>query len=205
MYDKYILPYLLNFTCGQKPFIKQREKIVPMAKGRVLEIGIGSGLNLPYLDASRIDSLVGIDPSEELIRIAEQRINDSMPKIEFIVSKAEQMSFNDNTFDTVLMTYTMCTVDDASRVLDEIKRVLKSDGQLLFCEHGLAPEEKVVVWQNRINRFWPHISGGCNINKDIPNLIKKAGLNILSMDEMYLPRTPKILGYNYWGTAINSN
>ena len=205
MYDKYILPYLLNFTCGQKPFIKQREKIVPMAKGRVLEIGIGSGLNLPYLDASRIDSLVGIDPSEELIRIAEQRINDSMPKIEFIVSKAEQMSFNDNTFDTVLMTYTMCTVDDASRVLDEIKRVLKSDGQLLFCEHGVAPEEKVVVWQNRINRFWPHISGGCNINKDIPNLIKKAGLNILSMDEMYLPRTPKILGYNYWGTAINSN
>lgn len=205
MYDKYILPYLLNFTCGQKPFIKQREKIVPMAKGRVLEIGIGSGLNLPYLDASRIDSLVGIDPSEELIGIAEQRINDSMPKIEFIVSKAEQMSFNDNTFDTVLMTYTMCTVDDASRVLDEIKRVLKSDGQLLFCEHGVAPEEKVVVWQNRINRFWPHISGGCNINKDIPNLIKKAGLNILSMDEMYLPRTPKILGYNYWGTAINSN
>ena len=205
MYDKYILPYLLNFTCGQKPFIKQREKIVPMAKGRVLEIGIGSGLNLPYLDASRIDSLVSIDPSEELIGIAEQRINDSMPKIEFIVSKAEQMSFNDNTFDTVLMTYTMCTVDDASRVLDEIKRVLKSDGQLLFCEHGLAPEEKVVVWQNRINRFWPHISGGCNINKDIPNLIKKAGLNILSMDEMYLPRTPKILGYNYWGTAINSN
>ena len=205
MYDKYILPYLLNFTCGQKPFIKQREKIVPMAKGRVLEIGIGSGLNLPYLDASRIDSLVGIDPSEELIGIAEQRINDSMPKIEFIVSKAEQMSFNDNTFDTVLMTYTMCTVDNASRVLDEIKRVLKSDGQLLFCEHGVAPEEKVVVWQNRINRFWPHISGGCNINKDIPNLIKKAGLNILSMDEMYLPRTPKILGYNYWGTAINSN
>ena len=153
MYDKYILPYLLNYTCGQKPFIKQREKIVPLARGKVLEIGIGSGLNLPYLDAARIDSLVGIDPSEELIGLAEKRIDDSMPKIEFIVSKAEDMFFNDDTFDTVLMTYTMCTVDDVSRVLDELKRVLKPDGHLLFCEHGLAPDEKVMAWQNRINHF----------------------------------------------------
>ena len=205
MYDKYILPYLLNYTCGQKPFIKQREKIVPLARGKVLEIGIGSGLNLPYLDAARIDSLVGIDPSEELIGLAEKRIDDSMPKIEFIVSKAEDMHFNDDTFDTVLMTYTMCTVDDVSRVLDELKRVLKPDGHLLFCEHGLAPDEKVMAWQNRINHFWPHISGGCNINKNIPHLIKKAGLNILMMDEMYLPKTPKILGYNYWGTATRAN
>ena len=205
MYDKYILPYLLNYTCGQKPFIKQREKIVPLARGKVLEIGIGSGLNLPYLDAARIDSLIGIDPSEELIGLAEKRIDDSMPKIEFIVSKAEEMHFNDDTFDTVLMTYTMCTVDDVSRVLDELKRVLKPDGNLLFCEHGLAPDEKVMAWQNRINHFWPHIAGGCNINKNIPHLIKKAGLNILMMDEMYLPKTPKILGYNYWGTATKAN
>ncbi len=205
MYDKYILPSLLNYTCGQKPFIKQREKIVPMAKGKVLEVGIGSGLNLPYLDSSKIDSLVGIDPSEELIALAEQRINDSMPKIEFIVSKAEEMHFNDNTFDTVLMTYTMCTVEDTSVALHELQRVLKSDGQLLFCEHGLAPEEKVAVWQNRINHFWPHISGGCNVNKNIPDLIKKAGLKIVRMDEMYLPKTPKVLGYNYWGSATKEN
>jgi len=202
MYEKYILPYLLNYTCGQKPFIKQRQKLVPMAKGKVLEVGIGSGLNMPYLNTSNISSLVGIDPSEELIQIAEKRIDDSMPKIDFIISKAEEMKFDDNAFDTVLMTYTMCTVEDVAASLMEIKRVLKPDGKLLFCEHGLAPEEKVVAWQNRINKFWPYISGGCNINKNIPQLIEEAGFNIPNMEQMYLPKTPKILGYNYWGTAV---
>ena len=96
MYEKYILPYLLNYTCGQKPFIKQRQKLVPMAKGKVLEVGIGSGLNMPYLNTSNISSLVGIDPSEELIQIAEKRIDDSMPKIDFIISKAEEMKFDDS-------------------------------------------------------------------------------------------------------------
>ena len=120
MYEKYILPYLLNYTCGQKPFIKQRQKLVPMAKGKVLEVGIGSGLNMPYLNTSNISSLVGIDPSEELIQIAEKRIDNSMPKIDFIISKAEEMKFDDNAFDTVLMTYTMCTVEDVAASLLEI-------------------------------------------------------------------------------------
>ena len=115
------------------------------------------------------------------------------------------MKFDDNAFDTVLMTYTMCTVEDVAASLMEIKRVLKPDGKLLFCEHGLAPEEKVVQWQNRINKFWPYISGGCNINKNIPQLIEEAGFNIPNMEQMYLPKTPKILGYNYWGTAVKSD
>ena len=93
-------------------------------------------------------------------------------------------------------------VEDVAASLMEIKRVLKPDGKLLFCEHGLAPEEKVVEWQNRINKFWPYISGGCNINKNIPQLIEEAGFNIPNMEQMYLPKTPKILGYNYWGTAV---
>ena len=204
MYDKYILPYVLNCTCGQKPFVKQRQKLVPMAKGKVLEVGIGSGLNMPYFDTSKIISVVGIDPSEELIQLAEKRIDDSMPDVDFVISKAEELQFNDNTFDTVLITYTMCTVDDVSASLMQIKRVLKSDGQLLFCEHGLAPDEKIVKWQNRINKFWPTISGGCNINKNIPHLIGEAGFTISNMEQMYLPKTPKILGYNYWGTALKA-
>ena len=89
--------------------------------------------------------------------------------------------------------------------LKEIRRVLKSGGQLLFCEHGLAPEEKTAEWQNRINYFWPYISGGCNLNKDIPHLIGEAGFNISNMEQMYLPKTPKILGYNYWGTAVKAD
>jgi len=205
MYDKYILPYVLNCTCGQKPFIRQRQKLVPIAKGKVLEVGIGSGLNMPYFDTSKISSVVGIDPSEELIQLAEKRINDSMPDTDFVISKAEEMQFNDNLFDTVLITYTICTVGDVSASLKQIKRVLKSDGQLLFCEHGLAPDEKVVKWQNRINKFWPTISGGCNINKNIPLLIEQAGFAITNMEQMYLPKTPKILGYNYWGTALKAD
>ena len=201
MYDKYILPYVLNCTCGQKPFVKQRQKLVPLAKGKVLEVGIGSGLNMPYFDTSKVISVVGIDPSVELIQLAEKRIDDSMPDVNFVISKAEEMQFNDNSFDTVLITYTMCTVDDVSASLMQIKRVLKSDGQLLFCEHGLAPDEKIVKWQNRINKFWPTISGGCNINKNIPHLIGEAGFTISNMEQMYLPKTPKIFGYNYWGTA----
>ena len=204
MYDKYILPYVLNCTCGQKPFVKQRQKLVPMAKGKVLEVGIGSGLNMPYFDTSKVISVVGIDPSVELIKLAEKRIDDSMPDVNFVISKAEEMQFNDNSFDTVLITYTMCTVDDVSASLMQIKRVLKSDGQLLFCEHGLAPDEKIVKWQNRINKFWPMISGGCNINKNIPHLIGEAGFTISNMEQMYLPKTPKILGYNYWGTALKA-
>ena len=204
MYDKYILPYVLNCTCGQKPFVKQRQKLVPMAKGKVLEVGIGSGLNMPYFDTSKIISVVGIDPSEELIQLAEKRIDDSMPDIDFVISKAEEMQFNDNSFDTVLITYTMCTVDDVLASLMQIKRVLKSDGQLLFCEHGLAPDEKIVKWQNRINKFWPTISGGCNINKNIPHLIGEAGFTMPNMEQMYLPKTPKIFGYNYWGTALKA-
>ena len=204
MYDKYILPYVLNCTCGQKPFVKQRQKLVPLAKGKVLEVGIGSGLNMPYFDTSKVISVVGIDPSVELIQLAEKRIDDSMPDVNFVISKAEEMQFNDNSFDTVLITYTMCTVDDVSASLMQIKRVLKSDGQLLFCEHGLAPDEKIVKWQNRINKFWPTISGGCNINKNIPHLIGEAGFTISNMEQMYLPKTPKILGYNYWGTALKA-
>ena len=160
---------------------------------------------MPYLNASNISSLVGVDPSEELIQIAEKRIDDSMPKIDLVISKAEEMKFDDNAFDTVLMTYTICTVEDVAASLLEIKRVLKPDGKLLFCEHGLAPEEKVVKWQNRINKFWPYISGGCNINKNIPQLIEEAGFNIPNMEQMYLPQTPKIFGYNYWGTAVKSD
>jgi len=205
MYDKYILPHVLNYSCGQKPFIKQREKIVPMAKGDVLEVGIGSGLNMPFLDSNKINTFKGIDPSEKLISMAEQKISDSMPKVDFMVSAAEEMEFNDESFDTILMTYTMCTIGDLSSAMKQIKRVLKPQGQLLFCEHGLAPEEKVIVWQNRTNRFWSYISGGCNLNKNIPVLLQEADFKIVSMDTMYLPKTPKILGYNYWGNAIKKS
>ena len=128
-----------------------------------------------------------------------------MPNIDLVISKAEEMQFNDNTFDTVLMTYTLCTVEDVHASLSEIKRVLKPEGQLLFCEHGLAPEEKTAEWQNRINYIWPHISGGCNLNKDIPHLIERQDSIFQIWNKCTYLRPQKILSYNYWGTAIKAD
>ena len=205
LYDKYILPHLLNCTCNQKPFIHQRRKVVPLAKGNILEIGIGSGLNIPFYETEGINKIWGIDPSEELISMAKNQIRNGAPDIELIVSKAEEIDFEDAFFDTILMTYTMCTIANLSDAFTELKRVMKPTGKLIFCEHGLPPDKNVVKWQNRINTFWPKISGGCNINKKIPSIIESSGFSILNLENMYLPKTPKVLGYNYWGTAtLNS-
>ena len=205
LYDKYILPHLLNCTCNQKPFIHQRRKVVPLAKGNILEIGIGSGLNIPFYETEGINKIWGIDPSEELISMAKNQIRNGTPDIELIISKAEEINFEDAFFDTILMTYTMCTIANLSDAFTELKRVMKPTGKLIFCEHGLAPDKNVVKWQNRINTFWPKISGGCNINKKIPSIIESSGFSILNLENMYLPKTPKVLGYNYWGTAtLNS-
>ena len=204
-YEKYILPHLLNCTCNQKPFVHQRRKVVPLAKGNILEIGIGSGLNIPFYEAEGIHKIWGIDPSEELIAMAKNQVKDDTPDIEFIISKAEEIDFEDNFFDTILMTYTMCTISNLSEAFTELKRVIKPTGKLIFCEHGMAPDENVIKWQNRINTFWPKISGGCNINKEIPSIIESSGFSISDLENMYLPKTPKVLGFNYWGTAtLNS-
>ena len=205
LYDKYILPHLLNCTCNQNPFIHQRRKVVPLAKGNILEIGIGSGLNIPFYEEEGIDKIWGIDPSEELIAMAKNQVKDDTPEIELIISKAEDIDFDDAFFDTILMTYTMCTISNLSGAFTQLKRVIKPTGKLIFCEHGMAPDKSVVKWQNRINTFWPKISGGCNINKEIPSIIESSGFSILDLENMYLPKTPKVLGYNYWGTAtLNS-
>jgi ubiquinone/menaquinone biosynthesis C-methylase UbiE len=201
LYNKYILPKVLNCTCGSKPINYQRAKIVPLAEGVVLDIGIGSGLNIPFYNKSKIKYLYGLDPSKELIEMAKPLANLNQIEIEFLECGAENIPLPDNSIDTVLITYTMCTISNVSLANSEIIRVLKNDGKLLFCEHGLAPDKKVANWQKRINPIWTKIAGGCNLDRDIPNLITSSGLKIDNMEEMYLPSTPKFAGYNYWGVA----
>ena len=200
-YDKYILPKLLNCACGSKPINYQRDKIVPLAKGIVLDIGIGSGLNIPFYNKSNIDHLYGLDPSEELLKIAKPLAKKNELEIEFLQCGAEAIPLSDQSIDTVLITYTMCTIPDIKLSNSEIMRVLKPEGQLLFCEHGLAPDKNIAKWQRRINPIWSKIAGGCNLNRDIPKLITSSGFKISNMEEMYLPSTPKFAGYNYWGVA----
>ena len=200
-YDKYILPKFLNCACGTKPINYQREKIVPLAKGIVLDIGIGSGLNIPFYNKSNIDRLYGLDPSEKLLKIAKPLAKKNELEIEFLQCGAEAIPLPDQSIDTVLITYTMCTIPDIKLSNSEIMRVLKPEGQLLFCEHGLAPDKNIAKWQRRINPIWSKIAGGCNLNRDIPKLITSSGFKISNMEEMYLPSTPKFAGYNYWGVA----
>ena len=205
LYDKYVLPKFLNCACGSKPVEYQRKKVVPNAEGIVLEVGIGSGLNLPFYDNSKVTQIWGLDPSEELSSMAKETAKNLDIDVKFISGGAEDIPLPDNYFDTALVTYTMCTIPEVIRANIEIKRVLKNTGKLIFCEHGKAPDSNIAKWQSRINPIWGKLAGGCHLNRDIPSILEDSGYKIIELDQMYLPSTPKVAGYNYWGFAVGIN
>ena len=200
LYQRFLLPRLIDLACAGKPTRLQRAKVVPRASGRVLEIGIGSGRNLPLYDHEQIEHVAGVDPSPELWELAEERAKELPLEIEFIEASAEEMPIENSTFDTVLMTYTLCSIPDAEAALGEIRRVLRPDGRLVFCEHGLAPDPEVSRWQNRLQPIWGRLSGGCHMNRPIPSMIESAGFEIHEIQTMYVPG-PRMMSFNYWGTA----
>jgi ubiquinone/menaquinone biosynthesis C-methylase UbiE len=200
IYQKYILPKLVHYTCSLKKLKKMREKIVPMARGKVLEVGIGSGLNLPYYSAEHIQQVWGLDPSPEIWARAKNKVETVNFDVEFIEAGAENIPLDDGTVDTVLATYTLCTIPQILPALGEIHRVLGQHGKLLFCEHGTAPEKSTQVWQDRLNPIWKRFSGGCNLNRPIPSLLEQSGFKILEMESAYLLKW-KPAGFYYWGTA----
>ena len=200
-YEKFVLPKVLDVCCSTKPITYQRNKIVPNAEGTILEIGIGSGLNIPYYQKSNIKKIYGLDPSPELCEMAKKAAHNNEIKIDFLIEGAEEIKLPSQSIDTVLITYTLCSIPNPNDALKEMKRVLKHDGKILFCEHGAAPDLNVFKWQNRINPLWGKLFGGCNINRDIPSIILNSGFKINNLEQMYLPGTPKIVGYNYWGSA----
>lgn len=196
-YDRYVLPRVVNCVCGMKPTTKQREKVVPLAEGNVLEIGIGSGLNLPYYNPQNVNHITGIDPSPEMWNLNEWQGDLD---IEYVEASAEDLQFEDSLFDSVVCTYTLCTIPNPDKALQEIKRVLKPSGKFIFTEHGLAPDEKISKTQNRINPFWKKIGGGCNLNRNIESLISNNNLVFQSIEKMYIPGW-KPASFNYWGVA----
>jgi len=199
-YEDRVLPHLIDLACSTKPARKQREKIVHLAEGDVLEIGFGSGLNLPYFDHDKVRKIFGLEPSEGMRRKAQRNVDKSGLDVEFIDLPGEEIPLESHSVDTVLVTFTLCSIDDALAALDGMRRVLKPGGKLLYCEHGAAPDDGVRRWQDRLNPGWHRFSGGCNMNRDIPGLIEKSGFSITSDERMYIPG-PRILSYNYWGTA----
>ena len=195
------MPRFINCVCGSKPIMKQRAKVVPQASGVVLEIGIGTGHNLPFYDAARVDRLIGLDPSEESWVLAGERARDLEFDVEFIGLPGEQIPLDQASVDTVVVTYSLCTIPDPISALRGMAKVLRPGGKLLFCEHGMAPDASVRKWQDRINPVWRKIAGGCNLNRDIPMLLSESGFAVGEMESMYLPNTPRMAGYNVWGDA----
>ena len=203
VYERYILPHVVTLACSPKPVRKQRQKIVPLAEGDVLEIGFGSGLNLPYYDRAKVRRIYGLEPSCGMRRKAEPLVARSGLDVEFIDLPGEEIPLESNSVDTVLVTYSLCTIEDAVTALEGMRRVLKPGGRLLYCEHGRAPDQGVRRWQERVDPLWSRFAGGCHINKDIPALVESGGFDIRSDERRYIPG-PRLVSFNYWGVAVAS-
>lgn len=199
-YNRHVLPYVIDFACGIKPVSKQREKVVPRASGRVLEIGIGTGLNAAHYDRSKVARITGVDPALQMHRLARKRIERACLDVDLVGFSAEKIPLEDLSFDSIVMTYTLCSIPDPAAALNEMRRVLKPGGRLLFCEHGRAPDESVRRWQDRLTPYWMKIGGGCHLNRNIPALLHEAGFSCPDLQTMYLPG-PRPLTFNYWGEA----
>ncbi len=201
LYDRYLLPVLLNAAMSTKPVTYQRKKVVPRAQGRVLEIGFGAGHNLPFYDPSKVSHLWALEPSREMRERAAKRMAQSPIPMEFLDLPSEQIPLENEAADTVLVTYTLCTIPDVMKALGEMRRVLKNKGRMIFCEHGEAPDENVRKWQRRLTPAWKAIGGGCHLARRIPDLIRDSGFRVEGLQTMYLPGTPRFAGFNYWGEA----
>ncbi|GAF52542.1 class I SAM-dependent methyltransferase [Psychrobacter sp. JCM 18900] len=199
-YERYVLPKMIDVACSTGNVMKARSKIVPQALGKVLEIGIGSGLNLQFYDANKVSSIIGVDPAAQMQSLARERAAGIGIPVEVIAVDVQGIHADTDQFDTIVMTFTLCSIDDPVAALREMARVLKPNGRLLFCEHGLAPDSSVERWQHRLTPFWKPIAGGCHLDRDIPALIREGGFAIDELSEAYLPG-PRPMSYVYSGVA----
>ncbi|WGM39989.1 class I SAM-dependent methyltransferase [Caulobacter sp. NIBR1757] len=200
-YDRHIMPRLIGCACGAKPITYQRRKVVPKAAGKVLELGIGGGMNLIHYDAAQVTSVSGVDPSAELRAIAAKAPRADGLKVDIQDGTAEALPFGDASFDCVVCTFTLCSVASPPAALAEARRVLKPGGRFLFCEHGLAPDPKVARWQAFIEPLWKRLAGGCHLTRPVGATITAAGFALTDLNSMYLPSTPRSVGWNEWGEA----
>jgi len=200
-YGEQLLPRLVHGVCAGSIFADQRRLLLPQACGTVLEIGFGSGLNLPYYNPQRIERLFALDPSSTSLQLAQKRIAAAPFAVETLNAGAEAVPLPDAVIDTVVVTFTLCTLPDPSAALAELRRVLRPGGQLLFCEHGLAPEASVRRWQQRLDPLWCRLAGGCHLNRPIAQLLQQGGFRIERLDCAYI--APWRAGsYVYRGRAL---
>lgn len=200
-WDRHVVPRIIACGCCQPAVMERRAKIVPLARGAVLELGCGGGANFRYYEAGRVSTLSGIDPSPELLERAHAAIPAN--SIEFHVRPgfAEALPFADGSFDTVVTTFTLCSVDDPAQALAEARRVLRPDGRLLFLEHGLSPEAGPRRWQYRLEPFWKRLMGNCHLSRAVLPSIRNGGFAIVNSASGYMERVPRFAGWMEWGEA----
>ncbi|MFH1344996.1 MAG: methyltransferase domain-containing protein [Pseudomonadota bacterium] len=199
LYDRWVLPPILDLVMRQRPLQKYRREVVAAANGRVLEVGVGSGLNFPLYD-KRVEIVFGIDPSPRLLAVARRRAAGAGVRAEFLQGSASAIPLADNTMDTVVMTWTLCSIPDPLAALREMRRVLKPDGKLLFVEHGLSPEAAIERWQHRLTPIWCRVAGGCHLDRKMDDLIRAAGFDILRLRTEYA-KGPRPMTYMFLGCA----
>lgn len=200
-YDDKILPHIIHLACGTPEILKQREKIVPQAEGRILEVGMGSGINIAYYDTQKVEKVWGLEPSRGMRDKAKSRVKAAPFDLEWLDLPGEEIPLDNNSVDTIVLTYTLCTIPDWLSAMKQMRRVLKPGGKLLFSEHGKAPDAAIRKWQNRINPFWKTIAGGCHLNRDIPELLTQGGFSIKQIEAQYMNKSPRIVSFTYWGYA----
>jgi ubiquinone/menaquinone biosynthesis C-methylase UbiE len=203
-YDRHVLPHLVDRLCGSRAITRQRARVIPYAKGRVLEIGVGSGRNLPFYDPTKIERVIGLDPAAGMLALARKRAGRVPFPVKSVPFPGEALPLESASVDTVVLTYTLCTIGEPGAALEQVRRVLKPGGQLLFLEHGRAPEPRMRYWQRRLGPLWRRLAGGCRLDRDIPALIAANGFRLAWLEEGYIgvPRLLRVTGYTYWGAAV---
>jgi ubiquinone/menaquinone biosynthesis C-methylase UbiE len=198
-YRDQIVPLLISRSMRLTKLAVYRGRVVPAAEGRVLEVGVGSGLNLPFY-SRKVEHLIGLDPSPRLLAMARRSKPAKAGSVEFVEGSAGAIPLDDGSVDTIVMTWTLCSIPDAQQALQEMHRVLRPGGRLLFVEHGRAPDPKVVWWQDRLTPVWKRFSGGCHLNRDIQRLVESAGFRVDRLETGYM-RGPRAMTFMYEGSA----
>jgi len=201
LYHHYVFPWLLDLAMSSPVLRRPRDRALAPARGRILEIGFGTGMNLRHYPPN-VKRIEAIDPDLDLDRLSMPRIAKSAVAVDFHHFDAAHLPFEDARFDTVVSTFTLCSIPDIVHALGEVRRVLKPGGQLLFLEHGRAPDPDVARWQDRLNGAWMPLAGGCHLNRPVRRLIEDAGLAPRALRQYYLARTPRFVGYLSEGVAV---
>lgn len=199
-WDRHVVPRLIGYCCAQPAIMAARQYVVPLAEGDVLELGCGGGINLPLYDSERVRSLTGIDPSTELLDRTRAVAQAEGVQIDIHAGRGEALPFDAEKFDTVVATFTLCSVADPGQVIGELRRVLRPGGRILFLEHGASPDPATAIWQRRIEPVWKRISGNCHLTRQASGQYRAAGLTV-SGDGRYMPQTPHAFGWIEWGEA----